>query len=198
MTAGPFQFAEALLWHDLTVNQAAATDADFGRWSSSSVRLLPVEAQRLCTALGQLYALNLASELGPVGRLTLEDSVGQYNPWLERWLDGFTHDAELQLARGTLHRIELAMDDPDCPAADWERLGREYADGELHRHLGWTQRSEAEEVEHGGQQAAEVSDRRLPDQARTDDQVEGQRSDRQPVPGAGPRPGAHHAHPDND
>lgn len=194
---GPYQFAEAMLWHDLTVNQAAASDADHGRWLSSSMQLFPLEAERLCMALGQLHALNMACELGPVGRLTLDDSVLYYNPWLDQWLDGFTHTSELQLVTGTLHRIELAMDDPEAPAADWERLGREYADGELHRHLGWSQWPEAQEGEADGQQAAEVRGERLSDEARPDDQVEGERADREPVPGAGPRPGAHHADADH-
>lgn len=192
---GPHQHADAMMWTDLTTNQQAAGHKDRGDWDRSSVRLLPLEAGRLCKALGQLYALGQASELGAVARLTIQDSVLVYDPLLGRWTDGFGHRQDEGLMEGTLHRIELSLDDPDTPAPDWERVAREYADGELHRHLGWTQGAEAQEVDEDGQQAAEVRDRCVPDQARANDQVEGQRPDRVAVPGQGARPGAHDAHP---
>jgi hypothetical protein len=190
---GPHQYADAQMWFDLTHNAQMAKSEDLGRWMSCSVRLSGFEPELLCVSLGKLYTLGQAAELGPLARLTVQDAAVTYDPLRAAWLDGFTHVPELQLISGALHRIELAMDDPDAPAADWERLGREYADGELHRHLGWTQAEQAKEVETDGQQAAEVRDRRVPDQARADDQVEGQRADRQPVPSQGSRPGPHDA-----
>lgn len=195
---GPHEFAQVMLWQDLIHNHGINEERYAMSWYRSSLRLLSWEAELLCSELGLVYGLAKASEMSTLARLTLEDAVIGYDPVTPQWYDGFLHTSEQQLAKGILHRIELAMDDPDAPAADWDRLGREYADGELHRHLGWTQRPEAQEGDQDGQQAATVRSERLPDQARTDDQVEGQRPDRDSVPGESPRPGAHHPHADHD
>lgn len=189
---GPHQAALAAISDDLTRNHQVKADWPLAKINPSSQRLLPLEAELLCMSLGMLYTLAQAADITAVSRLSFQDSIREYNPLADEWMDGWTHGPEEQLIHGTLHRIELLMDDPDSPGADWVRVGREYADGELHRHLGAAQEAMAREAEGHGEQAAEIRDRGVPDQPGTDDQVAGQRADRSPVPREGARAGAHH------
>lgn len=168
---GPHQYAQAMI--DSFISRLGLWESTVQRheWNEAFTPLVLREIDVVISLLEDVYVLCAASSMTPDFRAQVAAVITWYHPIEDRFTDGFTHQVDRSLIAALLARAEASLDDPDEPAGDWIRSAQVYADGERHRHLGWSQESKSQTGEAHGQQEAPVRDPGIPDPEGTDDQV---------------------------